>query len=102
MKLAFDFSLVLAALALCLLLTLHRVEVLREGTLLAAFAVSFCLRFTMPLLRPMRRLLLVRKPARWRERLSFPQASAFPCPFRRGNARINSSTFKAAHSASHS
>ncbi len=55
-KLGFDVSLVLLALALSLA-TLHTIRGLREGTLVAAFAVGLSLRWLVPLLRPTRRWL---------------------------------------------
>ena len=55
-KLGFDVSLVLLALALSLA-ALHTIRGLREGTLVAAFAVGLSLRWLVPLLRPTRRWL---------------------------------------------
>lgn len=55
-KLGFDVSLVLLALALSLT-ALHTIRGLREGTLVAAFAVGLSLRWLVPLLRPTRRWL---------------------------------------------
>ncbi len=55
-KMGFDVSLVASALLLSLLM-LHAVRGLREGTVLAAFAVGLCLRWLVPLLRPVRRWL---------------------------------------------
>lgn len=55
-KLGFDVSLVLLALALSLA-ALHTIRGLREGTLVAAFAVGLSLRWLVPLLRPARRWL---------------------------------------------
>lgn len=55
-KLGFDVSLVLLALALSLA-ALHTIRGLREGTLVAAFAVGLSLRWLVPLLRPTRRRL---------------------------------------------
>lgn len=55
-KLGFDVSLVLLALALSLA-ALHTIHGLREGTLVAAFAVGLSLRWLVPLLRPTRRWL---------------------------------------------
>lgn len=56
MKMGFDMSLVLLALTLSLV-ALHGVFGLREGTVLAAFAVGLSLRWMVPLLRPTRRWL---------------------------------------------
>lgn len=55
-KMGFDVSLVLLALTLSLV-ALHGVFGLREGTVLAAFAVGLSLRWLVPLLRPTRRWL---------------------------------------------
>lgn len=55
-KMCFDVSLVASALLLSLLM-LHAVRGLREGTVLAAFAVGLCLRWLAPLFRPVRRWL---------------------------------------------
>ncbi len=55
-KLGFDVSLVLLALALSLA-ALHTIRGLREGTLVAAFAVGLSLHWLVPLLRPTRRWL---------------------------------------------
>ena len=55
-KMGFDVSLVASALLLSLLM-LHAVRGLREGTVLAAFVVGLCLRWLVPLLRPVRRWL---------------------------------------------
>ena len=55
-KMCFDVSLVASALLLSLLM-LHAVRGLREGTVLAAFAVGLCLRWLVPLFRPVRRWL---------------------------------------------
>lgn len=56
MKMGFDVSLVLLALTLSLV-ALHGVFGLREGTVVAAFAVGLSLRWLVPLLRPARRWL---------------------------------------------
>ena len=55
-KMGFDVSLVLLALTLSLV-ALHGVFGLREGTVVAAFAVGLSLRWMVPLLRPTRRWL---------------------------------------------
>lgn len=55
-KMGFDVSLVASALLLSLAV-LRAVRGLREGTVLAAFAVGFCLRWLVPLFRPVRRWL---------------------------------------------
>ena len=55
-KMGFDVSLVLLALTLSLV-ALHGVFGLREGTVVAAFAVGLSLRWLVPLLRPTRRWL---------------------------------------------
>lgn len=55
-KMGFDVSLVLLALTLSLV-ALHGVFGLREGTVVAAFAVGLSLRWMVPLLRPARRWL---------------------------------------------
>lgn len=55
-KMGFDVSMVLLALTLSLV-ALHGVFGLREGTVVAAFAVGLSLRWLVPLLRPTRRWL---------------------------------------------
>ena len=60
-KIAFDVSLVLIALILSLA-ALHGVFGLREGTLVAAFAVGLSLRWAMPLCRPVKKFLLIPAP----------------------------------------
>ena len=60
-KIAFDVSLVMIALFLSLA-ALHGVFGLREGTLVAAFAVGLSLRWAMPLCRPIKKLLLIPTP----------------------------------------
>ena len=55
-KMGFDVSLVAVSLVLSLV-ALHAVRGLREGTIVAAFAVGLSLRWLVPLLRPVRRWL---------------------------------------------
>lgn len=62
-KIGFDVSLVVLAVALSLA-ALHGVRGVREGTVAAAFAVGLCLRWAMPLLRPVKKALLVPTPRR--------------------------------------
>ena len=55
-KMGFDVSLVAVSLVLSLV-ALHAVRGLREGTIVATFAVGLSLRWLVPLLRPVRRWL---------------------------------------------
>ncbi len=59
LKMGFDVSLVALAAALSAAV-LHDIEGLREGTLLAAFAVGAALRALIPLTRPFKKWLIVR------------------------------------------
>ncbi len=59
-KMIFDSSLVVLSLVL-LLVFLGRIEGIREGTLISAFAVGFFLRFLIRLTRPLRRWILCRR-----------------------------------------